>query len=98
MQRFVQRNARVFENSADLAGELFAAFTAFPEAVANALRRIGGDFVRPADHAAAMRAFCAIRPKDAFEESVGRFFVAEVWRLSTLIFAISHEKHRFNMT
>jgi ISXO2 transposase-like protein len=39
LQRLVQRNARVFENGADLAGELLTALAALPEPIADALRR-----------------------------------------------------------
>jgi len=48
----MQRNARVLENSSDLAGELLAALAALPKPVADTLRRIGGDLVGRADNAA----------------------------------------------
>jgi hypothetical protein len=56
---------------------LLPAIAALPKAVPNALRRIGGDLVCRADDAA-VRAFRAIRPKDAFEEGERRFLIAEI--------------------
>lgn len=53
----------MFKHSADLDVELLTAVAAFPQTVANALRRVGRDFVRRADDDT-VRALCTVQPED----------------------------------
>lgn len=92
----MQRNARVLENRADLDGELLAAVAALPKPIPHALRRVSRDFVRRADDAAVWT-LGAMWPDNGFKETMGGFFIAEIWAVQYAHFGHFPLKHRFLM-
>lgn len=86
LQHLGKGNASLFEHSANLDGELLAAFTTFLEAetllalgvLCAGLRADAGKIIHPATHYIAMRAGCAICPDDAFKELKNLGFVVKM--------------------
>jgi hypothetical protein len=77
LQRLVQWNAGMLQNSPNLNGELALAVAAAPKAKADALCRVGLHLC-DASGAAAMRAHGTIRPKDALQILKRLFLIMEI--------------------